>query len=106
MSGYVDQALLGRYNRVKGTDEDKRSDLPVAAYSGREYGAIVYGKAALFFNAIYEKIGDDKFNQFMQAYFNAHRYGIAYVDDLLKAIETQLDAKTVEELMKEWITTP
>ncbi|MFN8598702.1 MAG: M1 family metallopeptidase [Anaerolineae bacterium] len=106
LSGYVDQSLMGRYRRVKGTEDDKRSDLPVAGYSGLQYGAIVYGKAALFFNGVYEKIGDDKFNQFMQTYFNAHRYGIAYEDDLLKAIETQLDAKTVDELMKEWITSP
>lgn len=106
LSGYVDQSLMGRYQRVKGTEDDKRSDLPVAAYSGLQYGAIVYGKAALFFNSVYEKIGDAKFNQFMQTYFNAHRYGIAHEADLLKAIETQLDAKTVDELMKEWITSP
>jgi predicted DNA-binding ArsR family transcriptional regulator len=28
------------------------------------------------------------------------------VDDLLKAAETQLDRKTIDELMTKWITTP
>ena len=37
----------------------------------RQYGAIVYGKAALFFNAIYDAIGDEKFNQLLQDYFTA-----------------------------------
>ncbi|HZY42102.1 MAG TPA: M1 family metallopeptidase, partial [Anaerolineae bacterium] len=104
--GYVTQDLKLRYDRVKGTDEDKRGDLSVAAYSEREYGAIVYGKAPLFFAAVYEKLGDARSNQWMQTYFNAHRYGVAYEADLLKAIETQLDAKMVEELLKVWITTP
>jgi len=105
-AGYVKQELQSRYARVKGTDEDKRSDLPVAAYSGREYGAIVYGKAALFFDAVRQQIGDEKTNAWMQTYFNTYRYGIAHEADLLKAIETQLDAKTVKQLMQKWIRSP
>jgi len=104
--GYVKQGLQQRYDRVKGTDEDKRGDLPVAAYSGREYGAIVYGKAALFFDAVRQQIGDEKTNAWMQTYFNTYRYGIAHEADLLKAIETQLDAKAVDELMQKWIRSP
>jgi aminopeptidase N len=42
----------------------------------------------------------------MQTYFNKYRYGIAYVDDLLSAAETQLDRKTIDDLMTKWITTP
>lgn len=105
-TAYVDQGLRARYNRVKGTADDKRSDRPVAAYSERQYGAIVYGKAALFFDGLYEALGDAKFDAFMQAYFNAHRYGVAYVDDLLKAAETQLDRATIDRLLAQWITTP
>lgn len=104
--GYVKQGLQQRYDRVKGTDEDKRGDLPVAAYSDREYGAIVYGKAALFFEAVRQHIGDEKTNAWMQTYFNTYRYGIAHEADMLKAIETQLDAKTVEDLMQKWIRSP
>lgn len=104
--GYVDKSLKQRYDRVKGTDEDRRGDLPVAAYSDQEYGAIVYGKAALFFDAVRRKVGEAKSDQWMQTYFNAYRYGIAHEADLLQAIETQLDAQTVEELMKQWIRTP
>lgn len=106
MQADIDQDLVRRYNRVKGTEDDKRADLPVASYTDRQYSAIVYGKAALFFNALYEAMGDEKFNAFMKTYFDQHRYGIAYVDDLLKAAETQLERKTIDELMTKWITTP
>lgn len=105
-SAYVTADLNRRYDRVKGTVEDRRSDLPVAAYSGRQYSALVYGKAALFFNGLYEAMGDEKFDQFMQTYFNTHRYGVAYVADLLAAAETQLDRTAIDRLMAQWITTP
>jgi len=59
----------------------------VADYSPREYGAIVYGKAALFFNAIYNAIGNEKFNQLLQDYFKQYRYGVAYPQDFLKVAE-------------------
>jgi aminopeptidase N len=105
MRGYVD-SLQSRYDRVKDTEEDKRSDLPVADYSAREYGAIVYGKAALFFNAIYEAIGDEKFDQLLQDYFTQHRYGVAYPQDFLKVAEGYVDQAKLDELLKEWIETP
>ncbi|HEY4721279.1 MAG TPA: M1 family aminopeptidase, partial [Anaerolineae bacterium] len=98
--------LQARYQRALSDNEDMRADLPVAAYSGQQYGRIVYGKAALFFYALYQKMGDEKYNAFMQTYFEANRYRNAHVPDLLKAIETQLDKATVDELMKQWITTP
>jgi aminopeptidase N len=105
LSGFID-SLQGRYERVKGTSEDKRSDLPVSGYSESEYGAIVYGKAPLFFNAIYEEIGDEKFNQLLQDYFEQHRYSVAYPQDFLKVAEGYVGKAKLDELVKEWITTP
>jgi hypothetical protein len=105
LSGYL-ESLQGRYDRVKGTEEDKRADLPVSGYSDGEYGAIVYGKAPLFFNAIYEEIGDEKFNQLLQDYFKQHRYGVAYPQDFLKVAEGYVGKAKLDELLKEWIETP
>ncbi len=105
MDGYV-QTLQDRYDRVKGTADDKRGDLPVAEYSPSEYGAIVYGKAALFFNAIYDEIGDAKFNQLLQEYFETYRYGVAYPKDLLATAAKYVGQAKLDELLKEWITTP
>ncbi len=105
LRGYVDN-LESRYDRVKGTADDKRSDLPVAGYSPREYSAIVYGKAALFFKAIYDAIGDTKFDQLLQDYFKQHRYGVAYPQDFLKVAEGYVGKAKLDELVEKWITTP
>ena len=66
----------------------------------------MYGKAPLFFNAIYEEIGDEKFNQLLQDYFTQHRYGVAYPQDFLKVAEEYVGKAKLDELLKEWITTP
>ncbi|CAG0937231.1 Aminopeptidase N [Thermoflexales bacterium] len=103
----VISAYQSRYDQTKGTADDKRVDLPTAGYaSAQQYSRNVYLKGMLFFNALYEKMGDKKFNQFLQAYFKANRYGIAHPADLLKALETQIDRQTLTTLLKEWITTP
>jgi aminopeptidase N len=106
MQSYVEQALQRGYDRVKGTAEDKRADLPVSAYDEGQYGAIVYEKAPLFFNAIYDEIGDEKFNQLLQDYFKQYRYGVAYLQDFLKVAEDYVGKAKLDELVKEWITTP
>jgi hypothetical protein len=106
LPGYVEQALASRYATVKGTDQDKRADLPVGAYSERQYSAIVYGKAALLFNALYEALGDAKFNQFMQDYFQTYRYGVAYPQDLFAIAAKYVGQAKLDELVREWITGP
>lgn len=105
LSGYLDN-LASRYDRVKGTAEDKRADLPVADYTDWTYSALVYGKAPLFFNALYETLGDEKFNQFMQEYFTTYRYKVAYPKDLLALAAKYAGQAKVDELLKEWIETP
>jgi aminopeptidase N len=105
MNGYI-ESLQSRYKRVKGTADDKRADLPVADYDEGQYGALVYGKAALFFNAIYEAIGPEKFNHLLQDYFSQHRYGVAYPQDFLKVAEGYVGKAKLDELLKEWIETP
>jgi len=105
LRGYL-ESLQGGYDRVKGTDQDQRADLPVADYDEGQYGAIVYGKAALFFNALYEALGDAKFNQFMQEYYQTYRYGIAYPKDLLTIAAKYAGQAKLDELVEEWIAGP
>jgi aminopeptidase N len=102
----VEQALRPRYEQVQGTDQDRRADLPVADYSPSEYGTLVYGKAALFFNAIYQEVGDEKFNQLLQDYFKQYRYGVAYPQDFFAIAAKYVGQDKLDELLKEWITTP
>ena len=70
------------------------------------YGALVYGKAALFFNALYEALGDEKFNQLLQDYFKQYRYKVAYPQDFLAIAAKYAGQAKLDELRKAWLTTP
>lgn len=52
--------------------------LAVGAYpSPNEYGLLVYGKGALFFDALRRELGDEVFFKFLQNYYSTYRYEFA-----------------------------
>jgi aminopeptidase N len=51
--------------------------LPTAAYSGQDYGPIVYGRGPIFLNELAEIMGQETFDEFLNAYSNNFRWGIA-----------------------------
>ena len=51
--------------------------MPAKDYSPKEYGAIVYGRGALFFEALAEEMGRESFNSFLRKYVDTYRWGIA-----------------------------
>jgi hypothetical protein len=88
---------------------DQKVDQPVAAFTESDYSAVVYRKGPLFFKALREAIGDDRFNAFLKMYFNQNRYGIATPERLLAAAESVADKATVRSVYAKWIesvTTP
>jgi aminopeptidase N len=48
----------------------------VEAYDD-DYGLIVYGKGALFFEALRREMGDRSFFDFLRAYYERYRYRFA-----------------------------
>jgi aminopeptidase N len=65
----------------------------------------VYTKAALFFHALRQEIGDEAFFEALQNYYQAEKYGIALPDDLLTAFE-QASGRPLEPFYKEWLYAP
>ncbi len=51
------------------------------------YGAIVYGKGALFLDALRGRIGDEAFHQFLHSYFTEERYGFASAAEFQQTAE-------------------
>ncbi|NJN96877.1 MAG: M1 family metallopeptidase [Anaerolineales bacterium] len=51
-------------------------DRPAADFNPASYELLVYAKAALFFNALREQLGDAKYRQVMQTYYLENRYKI------------------------------
>jgi aminopeptidase N len=75
----------------------------VSAFTPSDYGTVVYRKGPLFFKALREAIGDDRFDAFLKAYFRQNRYGIATPERMLAAAESVADRAAVRSLFDQWI---
>jgi hypothetical protein len=76
--------------------------LPVAEYSGQEYGAIVYGRGPLFFVALRERMGQDTFDAFLKEYTETLSWGIA-TPELLQELAEKHCACDLDDIFKEWV---
>lgn len=76
--------------------------LPVRAYSGREYGAIVYGRGPLFFEALADVMGDEAFDDFLRDYYQTYQWGIATTEGIRQAAEREC-ACDLAPLFETWV---
>jgi len=76
--------------------------LPVEDYSGREYGAIVYGRGPLFFVALRERIGTEAFDAFLREYTETLSWGIA-TPETLQSLAEQHCVCELDDLFDEWV---
>ena len=83
----VDQVFRRPYEELVETGRDAPAGLPVAAYSGEDYGPLVYQKGPLYFHALRQEVGDENFQAILQAYFAHNRYGVATPEEWLATVE-------------------
>jgi len=98
----LEQVFQQPYEQLLESGRDAPSGLPVAAYSGEDYGPVVYQKGPLYFHALRQAVGDEDFGEILQMYFARNRYGVATPEDWLAAVE----AVTGDEhraLYEQWI---
>jgi aminopeptidase N len=76
--------------------------LPVADYSGQEYGAIVYGRGPLFFVALRERIGTEAFDAFIKEYAETLSWDIATPEYLQSLAEKHCSCE-LDDLFDEWV---
>jgi hypothetical protein len=76
--------------------------LPVAQYSGQEYGAIVYGRGPLFFVALRERMGKEVFDAFIKEYTETLSWGIA-TPEFLQSLTEQHCACDLDDIFNEWV---
>ncbi len=82
------EALVASYQmyRMMG-GEDGPAQRPTEEFgSSMEYGAIVYGKAPLFYSSARKLIGDDAFFRAMRSYVDTYRYKWASLDSFRKEL--------------------
>ncbi len=84
------------------THPDQRIGRPVPAYPDRAYFFIVYQKGPLFYAALDDAYGTEAVLAALRDFLAAHRYGIAYPDDLRASLERSLGAD-LGALFAEWV---
>jgi hypothetical protein len=92
----------GPYRAMQGDGRDRGVAGPVASFEEEDYGAIVYGKGPLFFDAVRTRLGDDAFFTALQNYLDSHRYGVAYPDELIAAFE-DVSGQQIDDLYQFWV---
>ena len=77
-------------------------DQPTDAFpSQAAYNAMVYGKAAVGFDALRAEIGDEAFYAGLQDYYRRFRFGVATPADLLAALE-RAAGRDLDETWRHW----
>jgi hypothetical protein len=96
-------------NRYDRTVSDGKDDLITESLAHFErpdvagdYGAVVYSKGALFFQALRGRIGDEAFFTALQNYYRDYKYQIASPQDLLGAFE-DASGGDLEAFYQEWL---
>lgn len=95
------RSFEGRWERVD--REEIPIGRPVAGYDHEEYGAIVYGRGPLFFDALAEEqLGGDKFNVFLREYYRTYKWGNASTEGL-KQVAERVCACDLTAMFEAWV---
>jgi hypothetical protein len=95
-----EQSLNSRWERVD--FEDKPIGLPVEAYDGKEYGAIVYGRGPLFLLELREQIGPEKMTELLQRHYRENAWGVTTAEEF-QALAESVAGKNLDALFNEWV---
>ena len=99
------QSFESRWTRADG---DKIPvGLPVAAYSAdgeypNTYGAIVYGRGPLFFEALAQEMGDEAFASFLHDYYQTFAWDVSTTEGL-RALAEQHCGCDLGQLFADWV---
>lgn len=97
--GFED-SLKRRWERVD--LEEKPVGLPVGEYTDREYGAIVYGRAALFFLALRDQVGEGKMAELLRRYYSEFAWRVANSGEF-QALAESVSGQDLSALFNKWV---
>lgn len=97
----INQRWLVPYLTAVDEGRDRVVNRPSSAF-GPEYEAIVYGKAALFFDALRQELGTEGYLSVLRAYVEGYRWRIATPGDLLNVAE-EVSGQELDRLYNHWI---
>jgi aminopeptidase N len=77
-------------------------DRPATAFDPASYELLVYAKAALFFHALREELGEAMYLQVLQTYYAENRYRIVTPRTLLVTAQ-RVSGQNLDPLAEEWL---
>ncbi len=84
--------------------KDAPANLAASAYAGDlQYAAVVYGKGALYYDALRRTVGDRIFFESLKEYYGRYSGRIAGPRSLLDIVEAKAPQSGVEALYRRWI---
>jgi len=98
-NGFLD-SFYSRWERVE--FEPIAIGQPVAAFDGTAYGAIVYGRGAIFLIELRKQMGIETFDVFMRDYVKTYTWSIATTDKFKSLAEEHCDCD-LSPLFNDWI---
>ena len=102
----AEQLLTGRwlipFDAAAGGGVDGRVDRPASTFDPASYELLVYAKAALFFNALREQLGEQMYRQVLQTYYAENRYRIVTPQTFLATAE-RLSGQNLNPLAEKWL---
>jgi dienelactone hydrolase len=95
-----------RQDFVRRWDRVNRADIPIGLpagdYDSGEYGAIVYGRGPLFFEALGQEMGEESFAAFLMDYYQGNKWGIATGVNLKTLAEAHCNCD-LAPVFDEWV---
>ena len=83
---------------------DARADLHGEAYLLEQYLSVIYGRSALFFDRVRQKMGDEEFVAALRSYHETFHCSSASGKDLLLALKRRAEAPVqLDFLYARWI---
>lgn len=81
---------------------DGHVNQPATAFGPSRYELLVYTKAALFFHALREQLGQELYHQVLQSYYAENRYQVVTPQTFLETAE-RVSGQNLQPLVEEWL---
>jgi aminopeptidase N len=101
----AEQLQLRRWGVPVAAAKQRKKDAPIGKPVDEykdNYETIVYGKGALFFSALREKLGAETFDGLLRTYLERYRWKIATPADF-QALAEEVSGQDLDALFKEWV---
>jgi len=94
--------VRSRYQKALDLGRDNVVNQPVSAFTPEDYGYIVYGKGAVFFYELRQRLGDERMLAFLRAYLEDRKYKLSTPEDFLRVAE-ESTGEELDSFYEQWI---